>query len=183
MVFRNTSTDTAAKRAVTLLEMMIAVAIGSIVITAVAYLMFYNARSLAALSNYADLDQDSRLALDTMSREIRSADGLVSYRPTEIIFSTGGGTNNLRYFYNADADSFSQFKNSARKELLTGCDAMAITIYGRNNISNRFSQFATTNVANAKMVQFTWTCSRDILGAKVNTESVQSAKIVIRKQN
>ena len=60
---------------------------------------------------------------------------------------------------------------------------MMITIYGRNNVSNQFSQFVTTNVGGAKMVQFTWTCSRTIIGARLNTESVQSAKIVIRKQN
>jgi hypothetical protein len=34
----------------------------------------------------------------------------------------------------------------------------------------------------AKLVQVTWVCSRSILGKKVNTESVQSAKVVIRKQ-
>ena len=33
-----------------------------------------------------------------------------------------------------------------------------------------------------KLVQLHWICSRKIFGAKVNTESVQSAKVVIRKQ-
>lgn len=180
---KNTSTTSVTSMGFSLVEMMMAVGIGSIVITAVAYLMFFNARSLAAFSNYADLDLDSRIALDTMSREIRSADRLVSYSPTEIVFNCDGGTNNLRFFFNTNSGVFSQFKDNVRRELLTGCDAMLITIYGRNNISNQFSQFGTTNVANAKMVQFTWTCSRDILGVESNTESVQSAKIVIRKQN
>lgn len=165
------------------MEMLIAVGVGSIIVTTVSLLMFYNARSLAALSNYADLDQDSRMALDNITREIRSAERLVSYQPNEIIFNAKGGTNNLRYLYNTNTSEFVQFKNNERTTLLTSCDEMIITLYSRNNISNQFSQFSVTNVANAKMVQFTWTCSRDILGTRVNTESVQSAKIVIRKQN
>lgn len=165
------------------MEMLISVGVGSIIITAVSLLMWYNARSLAAISNYAELDQDSRFALDNMTREIRSATRIVSYKTNEIIFNARGGTNNLRYFFSPTNRVFSQFKNGQRTELLTGCDEMLISIYGRNNISNQFSQFGTTNAANAKMIRFTWTCSRDILGAKVNTESVQSAKIVLRKQN
>jgi hypothetical protein len=38
-----------------------------------------------------------------------------------------------------------------------------------------------TNSA-AKLIQVSWICSRDILEARFNTESVQSAKIVIRNQ-
>jgi hypothetical protein len=30
------------------------------------------------------------------------------------------------------------------------------------------------------MIDVSWKCSREILGAKINTESVQTAKIVIR---
>lgn len=168
---------------VTLMEMMISIAVGSVIIAAVSMLMWYNSRSMAAISNYADLDQDSRQTLDLLSREIRSATRITSYATNEIIFNTGGGTNNLRYFYNDRTSEFAQFKDGTRTPLLTGCESMYISIYGRNNISNQFSQFGTTNAANAKMVRFTWTCSRDILGAKVNTESVQSAKIVLRKQN
>jgi len=165
------------------MEMLISIGVGSIIISAVAMLMWYNARSLAAISNYAELDQDSRYALDTMTREIRSATRIVTYKTNEIVLNARGGTNNLRYFYNAGTREFAQFKNGSRTTLLTGCDEMLISIFGRNNISNQFSQFGTTNAANAKMIRFTWTCSRDILGARVNTESVQSAKIVLRKQN
>lgn len=183
MECRSTSTRRRDQLGVTLIELMVAVAVSAILFTAVALLMFYNTRSLAALSNYADLDKESRYALDLMSREIRSATAIESYSTNEIIFSTAGGTNNLRYFYSAQAEEFAQFKDNARTELLTGCKSMTITLYGRNMISNQFSQFAVTNLANAKMVQFNWRCERTILGTQINSENVQSAKIVVRKQN
>lgn len=166
-----------------MIEMLIAVAIGSILTIAIASLMIYGSRSFAALMNYSDMDRQSRRALDIISREIRSSHGIVTATTNEVYFDTGGGTNNLRYLFNPEAREFIQFKDDVRTELLTGCDELTISIFGRNNLSNQFSQFSTTNVANGKMIQFAWTCSRKILGARLNTESLQTAKIVIRKQN
>jgi prepilin-type N-terminal cleavage/methylation domain-containing protein len=182
MVFRNTSTE-AGRRGVTLIELMVSVAIGAIIISAVAYLSFYNARSMAALSNYVDLDQDSRQALDLMTREIRQADLLRSYSTNDITLDTDGSTNNLRFYHDADSRETRIQKNGVTVTLLTECDEFRVSIFGRNNVGSTFSQFPATNATSAKMVRFNWTCSRTILGASVNTESIQSAKIVIRKQN
>ena len=41
----------------TLVEVMIATSIGTLILAAAGSLMVYNARSLAALSNYADLER------------------------------------------------------------------------------------------------------------------------------
>src|SRR6185295_2214713 len=70
-----------------LVEMMIALLIGSIVILATATLSFYSARSFAALYNYVDLDQHSRNALDRMTWQIRQADNLVSYSTNQLTFA------------------------------------------------------------------------------------------------
>lgn len=180
---KNTSTESRISSGFTLIEIMVAVAIGSLLTVAIASLMIYGSRSFAALTNYIDMDRQSRSTLDTITREIRSCEGIASATSNEVYFNVTGGTNNLRYLFNAEAREFVQFKSGVRTELLTGCDEMTISIYGRNNVSNRFSQFSTTNVANGKMIQFAWTCSRKILGARLNTLSVQTAKIVIRKQN
>ena len=40
-----------------------------------------------------------------------------------------------------------------------------------------------TTATGAKLIKLNWTCSRTILGQAVNTESVQTAKIVMRKQD
>jgi len=52
----------------------------------------------------------------------------------------------------------------------------------RNPVGGTFSVVSTTDVSEAKVVHVTWSCSRTIMGARVNTESVQTAQIVIRKQ-
>ena len=56
-------------------------------------------------------------------------------------------------------------------------------MFQRNPIGGTFDQFTNTlTAATCKLVQVSWVCSRKILQGKVNTESVQTSKIVIRKQ-
>jgi hypothetical protein len=64
---------------------------------------------------------------------------------------------------------------------LTECDDLQFKIYMHTMISNTFDcRDNITNIANAKVIQVNWKCSRYIKGAKATTESVQSAKIAIR---
>ena len=62
----------------TLVELMVATGVGSIVLAAVMALSLFSARSFAALGNYVDLDIKSRTALDQMSSDIRQADKLTA---------------------------------------------------------------------------------------------------------
>ena len=59
-----------------LVEMLIAVAIASLVFTAVATFTIFMARSFVATGNYADLDRASRNALDILTRDIRMSQSM-----------------------------------------------------------------------------------------------------------
>jgi prepilin-type N-terminal cleavage/methylation domain-containing protein len=166
-----------------LVEMMIAMAIGGIVMSAVASLSWYTGRSFVALANYAELDAQSRNTLDRMSQKIRQASGLLEYDEHEVTFLYNNGASKLIYTYDPDTRILTEILDDEKTELLTECDTLNFQIFSRNPIFGDFAQFpVTTDAAAAKLIQFSWTCSRTILGNKVNTESIQSAKIVIRKQ-
>jgi type II secretory pathway pseudopilin PulG len=172
----------------TLVELMISAGIGGIVVSAVASLMFFSARSFAAMGNYVDLDQKSRNALDRMEREVRQANSVnalvtnSSGYATTFALNYGTGTSNLVFTYNTTLRTVTRTLDTETYTLLTECDLFVVGLFGRNTVSNSFDQFPTTNAASAKLIRFNWTCSRTIYGNPVNTESVQSAKIVIRKQ-
>jgi len=70
-------------------------------------------------------------------------------------------------------------KNSKTTTLLTQCDYLNFGISQRNP-SNNFTFYPTTNLNSVKLIDMNWRCSRKILQLKVNIESVQTAKIVIR---
>ena len=86
----------------TLTELLVATAAGSIVLTAVASLSFYTGRSVAALANYVELDQDSRKALDTMSQQIRQTSRLLEGSSTRLTFEDYDGSK-LSFIWDAAA--------------------------------------------------------------------------------
>jgi prepilin-type N-terminal cleavage/methylation domain-containing protein len=168
--------------AFTLVEMLVAVAIGAILMAAIMQVVFYTGRSFAALMNYTELDKFSRNALDQMIYKIRQADELKSFTSTRLVFSYLK-TNDLVYEYSPTAKTLTETLQGRTKTLLKGCDVMNFQIYQRNTASGTFDQFPATLTNNAvKLVQLNWTCSRTVLGAHINTESVQSAKIVLRNE-
>src|ERR1041385_3096922 len=180
-----TSTNWRRRAAFTLMELMVAVGIGSVVLLALSQLTFFTARNFAALYNYIELDKYSRNALDQMVYKIRQADSLTTYATNRLVFSYLT-TNTLTYNYAADSKLLTETITTptgamTRKTLLKGCDICTFSIFQRNTASGTYDQFPATFTNNAvKLVQLSWTCSRSMLGARVNTESVQSAKIVIR---
>ena len=166
-------------RAAGLAEMLIAVGVGSLVLTSAMALTFYSTRSCAAIANYVDLDQASQLALDKMSQEVRQARQLVNYSPTSLSL-LDVDKNPLQFIYDAEARILVRVSNGETNRLLTGCDFLQFSKYQHTTISNTFDAYDPAYLTNTRLIQVTWVCSRKILGAKVNTESVQSAKIALR---
>jgi prepilin-type N-terminal cleavage/methylation domain-containing protein len=186
MVFKTIFTKGASRRCragVTLIELLVALGVGSLVLAGLAALMFYTGRSFAALTNYVDLDTYSRNALDTMSREIRQTRRLTEGTATRLAFEDFDG-GALVYQYNADARTLTRSKNGVQdaEPLLKECNFLQFSMFQRNPINGKYDQYPTATAAQCKLVQLRWICSRDLIQARRNTESVQSAKIVIRKQ-
>ena len=71
----------------TLVELMIAAFIGSLVFLALTMVAIYTSRSFAALGNYMELDKRSRNTLDRMTQIIRESDGILSWGNHELIVS------------------------------------------------------------------------------------------------
>ncbi|MDB6067298.1 MAG: hypothetical protein JWR26_3506 [Pedosphaera sp.] len=163
----------------TLVELMIATGLGSLLLLVVASLMVFGTRSFVAMANYLDLDQHSQQTLDQVSREIRQADHLTSFATNDLAFVDNSGVS-VEYKYDANARTLAKIKSGVTNTLLTGCDSLTFSMYQRTPTSNTFEPFATTTYTNAKMIEITWNCSRTILSAKANTESIQSAKVEIR---
>lgn len=167
----------------TFIELMIASAIGAILLLAISALSFYTTRSFAALANYVDLDNYSRNALDRMSKEIRQANRLLEGTDTKLVFENFNGAK-LTYTYDPLAKTLSRAVDGVPDKLpfLKECDYLKFAIFQRNPIQGTYDQYPTATADTCKLVQLKWVCSRSLIKAHWNTESVQSAKIVIRKQ-
>jgi prepilin-type N-terminal cleavage/methylation domain-containing protein len=180
MVFKTTSTKH-TRAAFTLVELIVASAVGVILFAGVMSMFLYANRSFASLTNYLDLDQKTQATLDKMSREIRQVNMLTDYSSTNLTFQNFDGST-LQYIYNPNAQTLTRIKDGNSTTLLTGCDSLQFSIFQRAPSSNDFQPYPTTVITDTKVIELTWNCYRTILGSKVNTESMQSAKVVIRKK-
>ena len=162
----------------TLMELMISTGIATLFVLGVMILTrFTLTQGLFAISNYNDLNAKSRQTLDVLSRDIRGSSAMAAFSTRSISLTnlagittsyTWDGSNVVKRVYNGTASI-----------VLTNCDYLAFNVYQRNPTTN-FTFVTTTNLSQAKLVDVSWRCSRKYLGSKLNTESVQTARIVIR---
>ncbi len=175
-----------------MVEFLVAFTIGVMVLAVVATLTMFGVRSYASMVNYSDLDQKSRQSLDIMIREIRQS--------TRVIAVHTAMPTRYLWLYNADqnrTNKFTWFSTNGTvvyeatganpqpaRTLLTGCDSWDVALYDREPtfISGTIKFNIATNLSDCKMVDMSWKCSRQMIGQKLNTESVQTAQIVLRNK-
>ncbi|MBU6410617.1 MAG: prepilin-type N-terminal cleavage/methylation domain-containing protein [Verrucomicrobia bacterium] len=163
----------------TLVEMMFAVGIGGVVMAAVVMLTLFSARSFYAMNNYDDLNRQSRLALDLMSREIRQAAALTSYSTNQLVFTDESGAT-FSYTYNSTNGTLVRSYGGVSTVVLSNIEAgqFAFEISQRSP-SNGFTFYPAGGASSAKLIDMTWRCSRSVLGV-ADTESMQMGRIVMR---
>jgi hypothetical protein len=167
---------------------MVSVSISTVVMAVLATLLVYQARSSAGMVNYMDLDRYSRTAVDLMSKDLRQANRVLTCNSTnlscEMVDATTGATNTLKYIYNPGEQTLVRQYKGLSYLLLKGItpNSLQFSMFQRNPIGGTVDQYATTNVNLCKVIQYSWQCSRSLLGQSNFTESVQCAKVVIRKE-
>ena len=174
----------------TLVEMLVGLGLGSIVMTMVAALSVYTSRAFYSMTNYVDLDVHSRSAVDIIGRELREATAVVSWNNTNSSNRSLSLTNvssaaAITLTWSKDRGTLVLSKTGQPDQtLLTGCDKWATSLYTRapNLGSSTLSFNTATNLTDCKLVNMSWKCSRTILGSKINTETVQTAQIVLRNK-
>ncbi len=184
MVCKITSTSLRGVRSIlgaTLVETLMTVGIAGVLMAVLASLTMFSGRSFLAFFNYADLNDRNRITMDTMTRDLRECNRVTACTATRLDIQDSDGTT-ITYNYSAGARTLTRSQNGVSRTLVTGCDTLTFNLGTRNPIGGTFTVVSTTDVNVAKVVNVTWNCSRTILGIKANAESVQTARIVIRKQ-
>ena len=195
----------------TLVEVMVSVALGSVLLAMGSSLWLFGSRSFVAMSNYSDLGTKSRQALDLMSREIRQATRVIGFDNTgtakwlavtndalgtTVIYSWNAASGRLlrseiRTHITSSGPSAMAASSTEQpgQVFLTECDRWDFDLFQRAPQKNgTYVFFPATNSAGAydlsvcKLVNMTWKCSRTVLGSKIHTESVQTAQVVLRNK-
>ena len=166
-------------------EMIVVMGITTILSLAVMAFFMLSSRSFAAIFNYVDLDDANRICMDIMSRDIRQANRVKSLSTSgnvQTLTLEDGDGNDLSYAWDSVARTITRTDRSGSNVALRNCDNLHFDLRIHTPVNGTLELYDAAGPATAKVVDVSWVCSRSIFGRKENTESVQTARIVIRKQ-
>jgi Tfp pilus assembly protein PilW len=166
---------------VNLPEVLIAMGITGLLVLVLVSISTLSGRSFAAFYNYVDLDDFNRIAMDTLTRDLRQCNRVTACSTTSLTVEDSDGES-IVYAWTSTTRRLVRTKGTSTKTLLKECDSLSFAIAQRNPMNGSYDVYPAASPATAKVVNVAWNCSRTILGRKANTENVQTARIVIRKQ-
>jgi hypothetical protein len=173
-------TPTRRAIAFTIPELLVASGLGGIIIAALAVSLVFCTRSFLAMGNYMELNKSSLNCIDRISRDIREARSLQSFNSNRLVF-LDFNSNQMTFTWDMNTKQLTRTQSGTNSVLLKNCDYLAFNISQRSPTNGVFGFYpATNNAAICKLVDVSWRCYRTIYGHKINTESVQTAKIVLR---
>ena len=168
-----------------LAETMMAVLVVTVLMLSIVMFMVFSMRSFTTMYNYVELDDRNRIAMDQLTRDVRQCKRVIACDATRLVLEDDDGLP-LSYTYHpaagAEEGRLVRNKNGSDRVVLTGCDRLTFHIGQRNTVTGTYDYYPAASPATAKIVNVAWLCSRKVMGRKENTESVQTARIVIRKQ-
>jgi prepilin-type N-terminal cleavage/methylation domain-containing protein len=173
------------RRGHTLVEMVVAVAVFSIVGLALLSVYLFAMKSFAAMGNYAVLDQANRQAMDLLTREIRQARQVTAYS-TNSITIVNGDSLTVTYLFRPQTEQLLRTASDGSfKVLLNDCKLIDFDLFQRNPVNGSYDIYPAA-LGNwqqtVKVVQLSWKTSRTLFNGLAQSENVQTARIVIRKQ-
>jgi hypothetical protein len=170
--------------------MMVAIAVFSIGAAALGSTFLFSIRSMAALSNYTALDRMNQQAMDLVTREIRQSKMVVNYTTNLLQIVNGEGNTVYYYFVGNGVDRLYRLVEQPNGAwtfdvVLEDCQLINFHVGQRNLKSNSWNYFPPTKgdfQSTAKVIDLSWKTRRSLPHGVVNSEDVQTAKIVIRKK-
>jgi hypothetical protein len=190
MDFKITSTKrrpgrTGTARGFALVEALMAIGVTGLLMLAITSFTMFAARSFTALFNYVDLDDCNRIAMDRLSRDIRQSKSVFNFSSTMLALVDTDDVV-LTYTYNPTQRTLTRKRAneiaSPKNIVLSNCDSLNFNVCKRNPVGGTYDVYPAADPTTAKVIDVSWVCSRSVFGRKENTEAVQTARIVIRKQ-
>lgn len=164
----------------TLVELMVGIALGSLLLLGLASMYLFSLRSFSSMSNYAELNAMSRHASDMITRDIRRATGVSSATSEQLVLRFDGA--DLTYQYDEDAGILTRSYRDQDDVLLEGVSFLSFSLYQRPSSLAAYEEFSAATASSAKLVGFEWECSRRVNGTQKNSQSLAAAIVKLRNK-
>jgi type II secretory pathway component PulJ len=179
MVFKLTN-GRKLRAGLTLIELIVGVALGTLVLTAVASIYLFSLTSYASMANYADLNAKNRMASDTISRDIRSASSVAGMTASQLVLRLP--KSDVTYTYDPDEATLTRSQFGESRTLLENVDYLGFYLYQRPPTNSVYEKFPVATPATAKMVAFEWSCSQRVYRSVKTSSSHEAAIVELRNK-
>ncbi len=167
----------------TLVEVLVAAAIGALVLTAIMSTYIFSARSFAHVSNYTEMHGDTRRILDLMGRDVRASSAVTTALSTNVALRVPTAFSNGSVVSNKTVSYWIQNGMVYRREVNTGT---VTTMLATNVTSLTFSFYdsagsATSATGSVKRIEAALNLRKRVLG-KTNIVATTSARWEMRNK-
>lgn len=169
----------------TLVEVLIAATLGSILMFAVISTFIFLGRSGANLANYAEMEMQGRNALEIFAEDARQASELTWNSADSVDLTVSG--SRISYTYDSAAEKFTRQTPTSTRVLLTGVtkfEFLAYTIAGATVATSDLSTSAKRESASkvTKQIQISLSAKRSTQTVATATNTVLSARFILRNK-
>jgi len=182
--------------AFTIVELIVAMALSSLVMAGVLSTYLHIARTGYRTSDYTEMEAQSRRALEVFARDVRSANSIVWNSTTRITLTVPTSTVDTQtyvYRFNTDAGTFSRTCTSAGTPpeiLISGIEPSSIGLRGYKLTTDPVTKYPNpvdmSNLTQAsvdtKQLQLTLHLSRERTTLARTTGNVISARFILRNK-
>ena len=199
MITTSTSSSFLKVRGFTLIELMMSMSILMIALASITGTFMVFAKSSVSVGKYVDMSNESRMALEIFSRDIRSAEALqvmsaksadgVVYTEQGMVltFPSYHGDRSVRYWYNSVSNTLFRTETyvgtSNETELLSGVRVFKVQFYQTpgDDFSSTSGPLASVDTW-AKSLQLDAELLRTVMSLD-NTDYIISARFMMRNTN
>ncbi|HYC69652.1 MAG TPA: prepilin-type N-terminal cleavage/methylation domain-containing protein [Opitutaceae bacterium] len=163
-------------RGLTLVEVMVAVTLLGLLITAVLSAFIFILRGERSLANYTTMNAEARGMLELLGRDAKSAVAVTNFTSTSLTLvvplDTAGGTTEVTYEFDAATDSLVRETGGTTTTLVEDVSEFAFRYLNSNNAT-------TTSLVELKQVQLSLRIMRSVTRA-ATSQYVISAQYTLR---
>lgn len=171
------SPQTAKRSGYTLAEVLVASTIALVVVVMATGSMLFISQWYMGLGNYLQMNQQSRIALETIGRDLRMASAINTPSPDDITLTIPAGDNtnrNVRYWWDTDRRVLMRAEAGEERVMLGSVRQMEFSFFNSLGVeSNRRPDI--------KMIQLNAELQRRVR-ATTNTNYVISARFTMRNK-
>lgn len=167
----------------TLTEVMVAMVIGTFILTGILTTYVIAVKGLAGVSNYVEIHADGRYAVDRFAADMRGVNNITSYGASNLVcvvpvaFSSSGAVlsnKTIRYFSNAGAFYRWDSAVGVTNKIAANINQLTFTMYDRLGVP-------TANLSVAKGIQVDIKLRKMVVN-QIQSEDFLSARLWMRNK-